>query len=71
MRMIQIAICALSIAGCTPTPPITACPPVVEYSREQQARAAGELEALPPGAELREMMADYKRTRDQLRVCAR
>lgn len=71
MRMRTIFLCALFVTGCTAPPPITACPPVVEYSREQQARAADELEALPSDAALREMMADYKRTRDQLRVCAR
>lgn len=70
-RMTPIALCVLSLAGCTPTPPpITACPPVVPYTAEQQTRAADELDALPADAALREMMADYARVRNQLRVCA-
>ncbi|MBL8304346.1 MAG: hypothetical protein JNM26_16460, partial [Ideonella sp.] len=49
----------------------TACPPVVPYSAEQQARAANELAALPQDAALRALMADYARVRQQLRVCAK
>ena len=60
----------LTLTACTAPPPITACPPVVPYTAEQQARAADELDSLPADAELREMMADYKWMRDQARVCA-
>ncbi|TKZ15855.1 hypothetical protein FAP39_16720 [Shimia litoralis] len=45
------------------------CPPVVEYSRELQARAAEELAALPDGSAIVEMMADYAVMREQGRVC--
>ena len=46
------------------------CPPVVEYSREVQARAAEELEVLPDGSAISEMLADYSTMRDQARSCA-
>ena len=48
---------------------VAACPPVVEYSREFQARAAEELELLPDGSTIAEMMADYAVMRDQARNC--
>ncbi|SDD88637.1 hypothetical protein SAMN04488239_111120 [Ruegeria marina] len=48
-----------------------ACPPVVEYSREQQARAAEDLAALPEASVVAEMLADYAVMRDQVRLCSR
>ena len=49
---------------------VAACPPVVEYSRVLQARAAEELALLPEGAAVVEMMGDYAVMREQARVCA-
>jgi len=48
---------------------MAACPPVVEYSREFQARAAEELASLPNGSTVIEMMNDYVVMRDQARAC--
>ena len=45
------------------------CPPVVEYSREFQARAADELEALPEGSAIARMLSDYAVMREQARAC--
>jgi len=45
------------------------CPPVVEYSREVQARAAEELALLPDRLVVVEMMADYAVMRAQARIC--
>ncbi|TKZ15926.1 hypothetical protein FAP39_16370 [Shimia litoralis] len=45
------------------------CPPVVEYSREMQVRAAEELARLPDGSAVVEMMADYAVLREQGRGC--
>jgi len=42
---------------------------VVEYSREFQARAADELDLLPEGSAIAEMLADYGVMRDQARAC--
>lgn len=48
---------------------VTVCPPVVEYSRAFQARAADELELLPQGSAIAEMLADYAVMREQARAC--
>ena len=45
------------------------CPPVVEYTAEDQARAADEVEALPEGAVIVRMLSDYAALRDQARAC--
>ncbi|MFC5309295.1 hypothetical protein ACFPM2_29695 [Azospirillum picis] len=44
--------------------------PVV-YNREQQARAADELDSLPVGSVLALMIEDYGRERARLRACGR
>lgn len=46
-----------------------ACPPVIEYSLEEQNRAAGELASLPDGTILEGWLADYAVLRDQVRAC--
>jgi len=46
-----------------------ACPPVVEYSRAEQVQAAVEVDALPEGAVVVRMLADYAVMREQARVC--
>jgi hypothetical protein len=45
------------------------CPPVVDYTAADQARAAGEVEALPEGAVIVRMLGDYAVLRDQVRAC--
>ncbi len=45
------------------------CPPVVDYSREFQTRAAEELALLPEGSAISEMLSDYAVMRDQARGC--
>ena len=47
-----------------------ACPPVVDYSRAEQARVAEEVAALQEGALIAEWLADYAVLRDQVRACA-
>ncbi|MCE8547562.1 hypothetical protein KBY25_17190 [Ruegeria pomeroyi] len=46
------------------------CPPVVEYTREEQVRAAEELALLPEGSAVVEMISDYAVMREQARGCA-
>ena len=48
----------------------TVCPPLVEYSREVQARAAHELDVLPDGSAVAEMLSDYSVMRDQAPACS-
>ena len=45
------------------------CPPVVDYTAADQARAAHEVEALPEGAVIVRMLGDYAVLRDQARAC--
>ncbi len=47
----------------------TVCPPVVEYTREFQARAAEELVLLPERSAIAEMLGDYAVMREQARAC--
>ncbi|PKP67412.1 MAG: hypothetical protein CVT86_01795 [Alphaproteobacteria bacterium HGW-Alphaproteobacteria-8] len=47
----------------------TVCPPVVEYSREFQARAAEELALLPEESAIAEMLSDYAVMREQAQGC--
>ena len=41
----------------------------MEYSREFQARAADELDLLPEGSAIAEMLSDYAVMREQAQVC--
>ena len=60
------------LAGCaTERSDGSPCPPVVSYSREFLARAAVELDRLPTGSAIEQMLADYQVMRDQARVCGR
>ena len=73
-RLAVLVIGASWLTGCATagfeTSGVAACPPVVEYSREVQARAAEELAMLPDGSVVVEMMSDYAVMREQARVCA-
>lgn len=64
-----LALLMMSITGCA-TAVSSACPREVEYSAEQQRRAADELSMLPRDGMVRgTMMPDYGRLRDQARAC--
>lgn len=45
------------------------CPPVVDYTAADQARAANEVEALPDGTVIVRMLSDYAVLREQARAC--
>ena len=47
----------------------TRCPPVVEYSAAEQARAADEVDALADDAMIVRLLGDYAVLRDQARAC--
>jgi len=66
-----LMIAVLWLTGCATagSDPRAPCPPVVAYSAADQVRAAGEVEALPEGAMLVRMLADYAVLRDQARAC--
>jgi hypothetical protein len=45
------------------------CPTINEYDQPTQDKALAEYEALPAGSALRLFIGDYKRLREQVRVC--
>lgn len=49
----------------------SACPPVIKYSRAEQARVAEEVAALPEGAVILGWLNDYAVIRAQVSVCAK
>lgn len=72
-RLAVLAIATSLLSGCATVSSedgrLATCPPVVEYGREFQARAAEELALLPEGSMMVEMLADYVVMREQARAC--
>jgi hypothetical protein len=48
---------------------LAACPPVVDYSRDEQATVAEEITALPRDALIIDWLADYAVLREQALAC--
>ena len=70
-RLAVLVIASSLLAGCaTARSDGGGCLPVPAYSSAFMARAAGELQRLPPGAAIEQMLADYQVMRDQARACA-
>lgn len=73
LRLAVLAIAANLLTACATAGSeprvVSVCPPVVEYSREFQARAADELDLLPEGSAIAEMLSDYAVMREQAQVC--
>jgi hypothetical protein len=62
----------LFVLWCDPAvtpPPITVCPPTVQWSQSYQSRLADEIERLPKGSAVGEAMREHLRLREQLRRC--
>jgi hypothetical protein len=72
-RLAALAIAMTLLSSCatgaSDVGSLRACPPVVEYSREFQARAADEVALLSENSAIAEMLSDYAVMRDQARVC--
>lgn len=60
------ALSSLALAACESAS--GGCPPLVAYSKAQQAKAAAELGALPKDSQLAIMIVDYGKTRDACRL---
>lgn len=73
MRVVQIALAALFLAGCAtglpPAPPAVVCPALVEYDQATRNRAADELDRLSQDSVLAQMIADYAALRAGVRAC--
>ena len=65
------AMLSLSACAMVNSDSLVLCPPVVPYSRAEQAQVAGELTALPGGVLIADWLADYAVMRDQARACVR
>lgn len=72
-RRVALGLVAIWLSGCATVSSdggrLGACPPVVQYSREFQARAVEELVLLPEGSAIDEMLSDYAVMREQARTC--
>lgn len=72
-RRVALGLVTIWLTGCatggSDCGALRACPPVVAYSREFQARAAEELALLQEGSPIGEMLADYAVIREQARAC--
>lgn len=72
-RRVALALATIWLSGCAAAVSdgvgFGVCPPVVDYSREFQARAAEELALLPEGSAIAEMLSDYAVMREQVRSC--
>jgi hypothetical protein len=62
LRRVALVLATIWLSGCATVSSDVGgqgtCPPVVEYRREFQARAAEELALLPEGSTVAEMLAD-------------
>ena len=72
-RLVGLVLATSWLGGCatdgSEPPAVAVCPPVVEYGAEFRARAAEELELLPEGSPIIEMLSDYAVMREQARAC--
>ena len=72
-QLAVLAITTILLSGCATVRSedgrLAMCPPVVEYGREFQARAAEDLALLPQGSAVAEMLSDYALMREQARAC--
>lgn len=69
-ELIALATVTILLTGCTRVvSDHAACPPVIAYPAEFQRRAATEVQALPLGAAVEGMLADYHVMRRQAAAC--
>ena len=71
-RLVVLVIVTSFLSACATVssePVVGVCPPVVEYEVGFQARAAEDVQALPDGSAVVEMLNDYAVMRDQARIC--
>ena len=70
--VVALVIATGSSTGCATVGsegPPSVCPPIVAYSRAEQAQVAEEIAALPEGALIVDWLADYAVLRAQVRKC--
>lgn len=72
-RWMLLALAANLLTACATasSDPITACPPIKEYSREFQRKLADEIDAAYDNAIWPLVVQDYSFLRNQLKYCIR
>lgn len=74
LRLAVLAIATSWLTSCATagfeTGDVAACPPVVQYSRAEQAHAAKEVAALPKSMAIVGWLTDYAVLRDQVLACS-
>lgn len=72
-RLAALAIVTSLLSGCATVRSehgrLATCPPVVDYGREFEARAAEELALLPQGSAIAMILSDYAVMREQAWAC--
>lgn len=68
LTLVTSWLSACATAGSELTP-VAVCPPVVDYSKVFQAKAAEELARLTVGSDIAEMLSDYAVMRERARAC--
>ncbi len=69
-KLKALALLTMFLSACETAPSRPACPHVKEYSKELQEKAADELDALPDGSIVANvMMPDYGTLRAGARAC--
>ena len=72
LRLVGLAIVTSLLSACATVnsePATGVCPLVVEYDAGFQARVAEEVQTLPEGSVIVEMLSDYAVMREQARGC--
>jgi hypothetical protein len=67
-RLIPLVLAMSLLTGCAGAG-FSSCPPLVEYSKQQQVQLADELTQLPLGSMTERFLLDYGTLREQLRAC--
>lgn len=65
--VLVVAIMCAILTGCTPAPERVICPPLVQYTQQEQKEAARDLSDHPELKALRTFMRDYGNERDECR----
>jgi hypothetical protein len=70
-RALSALMLLLSLASCGTASSDDTCPPVAQYDRATEVRAAQDMASLPADSPLIRMMEDYSVMRAQSRLCKR
>lgn len=67
--LLALVLTLLNACGTASSNPACVCPPIKEYSRDFQKRLAEEIKATKETSAIMEVLMDYAKIRDQIRIC--